>query len=78
MSTPVVLPELGGAATVSLWFVAVGERVLAGDRLLEVLLPGATFDVAAPVSGRLRERGVRTNAVVSAGQVLAWLDEDEP
>lgn len=53
----VILPELGtGPAepiVVSHWYAAKGEQVWEGDRLVEVLVGPATFDVSSPSSGRL-------------------------
>ncbi len=53
----VILPELGTGPTepivVSHWYAARGERVWEGDRLVEVLVGPATFDVPSPSSGRL-------------------------
>ena len=52
MRTPVLLPELGaGPVRLSLWFAAPGDTVFSGDRLVEVLVNGATFDVSAPAPG---------------------------
>ena len=77
---PVVLPDLGApGARVSVWFAEPGDLVYAGDRLVEVGVGGATFDVAAPVTGRLAERLVWPNDEVHPQQVLgtvaAALDE---
>lgn len=66
----IALPDLGAPAVVSLWYVQPGERVFEGDRVVEVLIPGATFDVAAPATGTLRERFVQPNDSVTAGQAL--------
>ena len=79
----VVLPNLGtGPDTpivVSHWFAARGDRVWEGERLVEVLVGPATFDVSSPVSGRLAEiRGWEDDRVV-AGAVLglvAMADDD--
>src|SRR6202521_967343 len=70
----VVLPDLGtGPDTpivISHWFAARGDRVWEGERLVEVLVGPATFDVASPVSGRLAEiRGLEDDRVQS-GSVL--------
>src|SRR5262249_18966557 len=70
----VILPDLGTGPdlpiVVSHWFVARGDRVWEGDRLVEVLVGPATFDVASPVSGRLAEiRGLEDDRVES-GSVL--------
>ncbi len=53
----VVLPELGTGPdvpiVVSHWFAERGDEVWEGDRLVEVLVGPATFDIPAPTSGRL-------------------------
>ena len=53
----VILPELGTGPdvpiVVSHWFAQRGDEVWEGDRLVEVLVGPATFDVPAPTSGRL-------------------------
>ena len=73
---PVVLPELGAAAVLSLWYVRPGDRVFEGDRLAEVLIPGATFDVHAPVNGILVERVALPPDPLAAGQVLGVIRDD--
>jgi pyruvate/2-oxoglutarate dehydrogenase complex dihydrolipoamide acyltransferase (E2) component len=70
----VILPDLGTGPdepiTVSHWFAARGDTVWEGDRLVEVLVGPATFDVPAPRSGRLAEiRGEEDDRVVP-GAVL--------
>jgi pyruvate/2-oxoglutarate dehydrogenase complex dihydrolipoamide acyltransferase (E2) component len=75
MRTPVVLPELGAAPVVlSLWFAAVGDTVFEGERLVEVLAAGATFDVSAPATGKLVERLAWPRDVLRPGQVLGVLE----
>ncbi|HEY1186819.1 MAG TPA: lipoyl domain-containing protein [Gemmata sp.] len=67
----ILLPNLGTPRAVfSLWHVRVGERVTEGDRIAEVLIPGATFDVPAPASGRLTEQHVLPNDPLAPGAVL--------
>ena len=73
----VVLPELGTdpdePIVVSHWFVSRGEEVWEGDRLVELLVGPATFDVSAPRSGRLAEiRGLEDDRVCP-GTVLGML-----
>src|SRR5262245_58579412 len=57
MHMPITLPELGlppsHAVRLSTWYAVPGETVFEGDRLVEVLTEGATFDVPAPATGRL-------------------------
>ena len=61
----------------SLWYVREGDRVHEGDRIVEVLIPGATIDVPAPVSGVLAERLALPGEAVTAGQVLGEIREEE-
>ncbi len=73
---PITLPELGSpSASFSLWHVRVGDRVNEGDRVAEVLIPGAIFDVPAPVSGTLAERLTLPNDVLAPGQVLGVIQD---
>ena len=79
----VILPDLGTGPdvpiVVSHWFAARGDRVWEGDRLVEVLVGPATFDVSAPVSGRLAEIHGWEDDRVEPGSVLglvATADED--
>jgi pyruvate/2-oxoglutarate dehydrogenase complex dihydrolipoamide acyltransferase (E2) component len=72
----IVLPDLGtDNATFSLWYVRPGDRVYEGDRVAEVLIPGATFDVSAPVSGILTERLTLPNDLLAPGQVLGIVQD---
>ena len=70
----VILPDLGTGPDVPIivshWFASRGEDVWEGDRLVEVLVGPATFDVAAPVSGRLAEIRGREDDRVAPGAVL--------
>jgi pyruvate/2-oxoglutarate dehydrogenase complex dihydrolipoamide acyltransferase (E2) component len=73
----ITLPELGSPrVTFSLWYVRRGDRVFEGDRVAEVLIPGATYDVSAPATGRLAEQAAFPNDALSAGQVLGWIEEE--
>jgi biotin carboxyl carrier protein len=70
----VILPELGTGPdlpiVVSHWFVARGDLVWEGERLVEVLVGPATIDVPSPVTGRLAEiRGLEDDRV-EVGAVL--------
>jgi len=61
----------------SAWFADRGDRVFEGDRLVEVLVAGATFDVAAPATGILAERRALPHERLQVGQVLGLVDMDE-
>jgi pyruvate/2-oxoglutarate dehydrogenase complex dihydrolipoamide acyltransferase (E2) component len=74
---PITVPELGSErAAFSLWHVAVGDRVTEGDRVAELLIPGAVFDVSAPATGVLAERTAQPNDPLTTGQVLGAIEEE--
>lgn len=74
---PIELPDLGAArAVLSLWYARVGDRVFAGDRVAEVLIPGATVDVPAPVGGVVVSQAVLANDALVAGQVIGEIQEE--
>jgi pyruvate/2-oxoglutarate dehydrogenase complex dihydrolipoamide acyltransferase (E2) component len=79
MRTPVLLPEVGAAPVrLSLWFSSPGDIVFAGDRLVEVVMSGATFDVSAPATGRLIERHAWPRDLLTPGQVLGVVESETP
>lgn len=73
----VILPELGTAPDepiiVSHWFAARGDEVWEGDRLVEVVVGPATFDVPAPISGRLARIHGREDDRVAPGAILGFV-----
>jgi pyruvate/2-oxoglutarate dehydrogenase complex dihydrolipoamide acyltransferase (E2) component len=76
--TPVVLPDLGdGQVTLSHWYAEVGEPVLAGERVVELLLDHATFEMVAPVSGILVKIQAFPRDRVVPGQTLGFIGESE-
>src|SRR3954449_13189688 len=77
----VILPDLGTGPDVPIivshWFASPGDEVWEGDRLVEVLVGPATFDVAAPVTGRLAEIRGREDDQVAPGSVLGLVASAE-
>ena len=74
---PIMLPDLGAGhhqIRVCIWLTQIGEEMTAGDPVVEVLIPGITFDIAAPASGLLRRIDRFENDVVQPGDVLGWLE----
>jgi len=78
MITEVRVPELGSdpaePIAVSVWFVDEGDQVFEGDGLVELLVGSVTFDVPAPVDGRLSKQRIGDNKVVREGDVLGLLE----
>jgi pyruvate/2-oxoglutarate dehydrogenase complex dihydrolipoamide acyltransferase (E2) component len=71
MQAPILLPDIGAAPVkLSLWYADVGEHVFEGDQLVELIVGGATFDVAAPATGTLTEKCVRPDQALQPGETL--------
>jgi pyruvate/2-oxoglutarate dehydrogenase complex dihydrolipoamide acyltransferase (E2) component len=78
MQAPILLPEFGaGPVVLSVWFADPGDPVFEGDRLVEVLVNGATFDVSAPATGRLLRRQALPDDRLVPGQVLGLLEVED-
>jgi pyruvate/2-oxoglutarate dehydrogenase complex dihydrolipoamide acyltransferase (E2) component len=78
MRIPILLPELGAAPVLlSVWLADVGDWVYAGDRVVEVRVNGATFDVSAPATGRLVEKLAFPEDPLQPGQPLGILEGEE-
>ncbi len=75
---PIRVPEVGldpeCEVQVSMWFARPGELVLEGDRLVELLAEDVTFDVTAPVTGRLLEVLRDIEEPVQPGETIGWLE----
>jgi pyruvate/2-oxoglutarate dehydrogenase complex dihydrolipoamide acyltransferase (E2) component len=70
---PLTVPEcgvMGVPVRVSLWLVPEGADVLEGDRVVELLVGGATIDLESPVAGRLVAQFVDEDEVVTPGAVI--------
>ena len=82
MQAEVLVPELGlevgQPILVSVWFAGAGDPVYEGDRLVELLVAGATFDVACPADGTLAEVLAFPDDELQPGQVLGLVDLTEP
>lgn len=75
MREPIIVPDLGVADVVlSVWYVRPGEVVFAGDRLVELLLGSATFDVTASVGGMLVEQCAAPADRLTPGQTVGFLE----
>jgi pyruvate/2-oxoglutarate dehydrogenase complex dihydrolipoamide acyltransferase (E2) component len=71
---PLLVPELGVRdmpVAVSLWLVPAGAAVMAGDRVVELVVGGATVDLQAPIDGRLVAQLADEDERVAAGRVVA-------
>lgn len=72
----ILMPDIGPGCwrvEVCSWLAEPGEIIREGDRLVEVSLPGITFDVSAPVDGRLISIEKSIGAEVQPGDVLGQI-----
>jgi len=75
--TNVVLPDLGEGiekATVACWHFQVGDQVREGDDIVELVTDKASFNVPAPVTGKIKEILVGERQEVPIGQPLAVIE----
>jgi len=80
MRSPVILPDLGAGdeeLRVSCWLVDLGDAVDAGDRIVEILFDGITFDVTAEQSGMVARIERHLDSVVRSGDILGWIETGE-
>ena len=76
---PITIPDFGAGdekIRISAWLVDVGQMVIAGDNVLEVLVPGITFDIAATQSGELVEATKAVDEFVVANEIVGWIAVD--
>jgi len=69
----IVVPDLGlddVPIRLSVWLVRRGQRVEAGEPVVEILAGPATVDLSAPDDGVLAEKLVGEDEAVEVGQAL--------
>lgn len=79
-SMKVLLPQLGMGmqdAEIVKWLKAVGEKVVAGEPLVEVEAAKTTVEVPSPGSGMLAEILVDEGDVVEVRSVIARIEIDK-
>jgi pyruvate/2-oxoglutarate dehydrogenase complex dihydrolipoamide acyltransferase (E2) component len=75
--TPLTTPDVGASdLRVSVWLIDAGKRAEQGERIVELLAPGMTFDVSMPIAGRITAIEKPTGEAVHAGDVLAWIEPE--
>src|SRR5512139_2253473 len=74
----IVVPELGESvveARVAKWLKRIGDRVVAGDPLVELETEKIDLEVSADRAGVLQSIAHQEGADVKVGEVLAVLDD---
>ncbi|HTX05572.1 MAG TPA: 2-oxoglutarate dehydrogenase complex dihydrolipoyllysine-residue succinyltransferase [Steroidobacteraceae bacterium] len=78
MTTEIKVPQLPESitdATLVAWHKRAGDAVRRDENLADLETDKVVLEVPAPANGVLRELKVQTGAVVSAGQLLALIEE---
>ncbi|MDX1960502.1 MAG: lipoyl domain-containing protein [Leptospiraceae bacterium] len=70
------VPDLGDSDKIELvkWLVTIGEEVMEGQELLELVTDKANFPVESPFPGILTEVFVQAGSVVKKDDVLGRLE----
>ncbi|MBD59519.1 MAG: biotin attachment protein [Citromicrobium sp.] len=79
MAVGVKLPEISMGvteATIVNWLKAVGDRVEAGEPLVEVETAKSTVEVESPASGTLIEIVAAIDEEIEVGTVIAKIQQD--
>jgi len=81
MKVEIKVPELGEdsgqEATVSFWYIGIGDTVGEGDDIVELVTDKATFNVASPAWGKVAEILSQEGDVVKPGQVLGTVESED-
>jgi len=80
MEVPILLPDVGAENEpiwISCWLVEPGMEVVAGERILEIRIPGVTFDVSAPVTGILARIAKGPGQAAAVGEAVGWIEATE-
>ncbi len=59
---------------VSAWHAKRGQRIIEGDRLIEISAGDVIIDLSAPASGILAEKCVKIDDQLTVGQLLARIE----
>jgi len=80
--TPVIVPKLGGVtstkAVVVRWLKREGDRVQAGDALVELETEKVSYELESPFAGVLVKILARETAEVPVGDPLCHINETNP
>lgn len=72
----ITVPDIGAGplrVRVCSWLAELGETVHEGDRIVELSLPGMTFDINSPADGQLISIDKTLGSEVHPGDVLGKL-----
>ncbi|GAH87985.1 unnamed protein product, partial [marine sediment metagenome] len=74
------MPKLGESieeATITKWFVKVGDKIDDDDVLLEIATDKVDSEIPSPVSGTIIKINVEQDQTVPVGTIIAVIDTSE-
>lgn len=74
---PIRLPyesRFPGEFKVANWLAEVGDEIMTGDRIVEILTPGVVFVIEATTEGRLKRIDVPVDGSLTATTTLGWIE----
>ena len=69
--------DAGDEAQVSFWYFDVGQKIEENEDLVEMVTDKATFDVPAPMDGRIAEILADEGDTVAVGDTLCTVEVDD-
>ena len=78
--TKVILPVLGEGieqATVSYWFVQLGQKITEKDDLVELTTDKSTFNLPSPATGVVSQVFFKEGETVRVGDLLVVIEEQK-
>jgi len=78
MAVPIKIPDIGTTVeefTLFSWLVEEGDTIARGDAIAEIETDKAIAELESPAAGVLLKKMVAESAVVSLGDILAWVGE---
>ena len=75
--TAITIPDLGDGiekVTISCWHRAVGDAVAVGDDIVELVADKASFNIAAPSSGVVRDIIVAEGQDAAIGDTIGIIE----
>ncbi len=75
----IIVPDIGAEEQpvhLSCWLVDVGDWIEEGDRVVEMVLNGMTFDISSTVSGELRKILQPEKSALKSGMCLGYIRKE--
>ena len=77
MYVDIIVPEVGDGvtqATISEWLISVGDHVVEGETIVEIMTDKAAFEVPSPAYGILKEIVIESDTEVAVGSVIGRIE----